>query len=321
MKFEGEIMREMLHFGMIRKLWLLFAVVQGALSHRKVGYFTNWGIYKRDFQPQDVPVAELTHVLYAFANVMSTGEVVLSDVYADAQKLYSPDTSDAAGTNLHGCMEQFYLLKQRNPHLRVSLSIGGWTYSPNIAAALSTEGGVSTFAASALQFLKDLPIDGLDIDWEYAVTDQQSQDFLDLIRTMRSMMDDYSASLPDKPHFELTVAAPVDPVKSRILQLRAMDQYLDFWNLMAYDYSGSFSDVAGHQANLYPSVMDEASTPFDTNDAVEYYVRQGIPASKIVLGMPLYGRSFESTRGPGQSFSGVGPGSFEPGVWDYKVSV
>ncbi|KAI5456279.1 glycoside hydrolase superfamily [Mariannaea sp. PMI_226] len=280
-------------------------------------YFTNWGTYDRGYLPSMLPASEISHVLYSFLNVREDGTVYTGDSYADLERIYPGDSQSDVGTNAYGCVKQLFLLKKANRQLKVMLSIGGWTWSVNFPAAASTDATRANFAKTAVTLMKDWGADGIDIDWEYPDDDTKSANFLALLKAIRTEMDTYSQQYANGYHFQLTMAAPAGSAHYQTLKLSEVGQILDHFHLMAYDYSGSYSDAASHQANLFPSPNIPKAAPFDTDSSVRGYIQGGVPPNKLVLGMPIYGRSFDSTAGLGKSFNGVGVGSSE-GIWDYR---
>jgi len=243
----------------------------------------------------------------------------LSDPWADTEVHLANDSWSDSGNNLYGCLKQLYLLKKQNRNLKVLLSIGGWTYSPQFAAAVSTSQRRTEFSSSVISLISDLGFDGVEVDWEYPSNDEEASNMVSLLQEIRAGLDIYGNSLDAPYHFELTVACP-GGTEYQTLHLADMDTYLDFWNLMAFDYTGAWYNVStGDQANLFPSLSDPSATPFNTETAVNWYLSHSVPANKIVLGMPIYGRSFEATNGLGKPYTGVGSGTWEPGVYDFKV--
>jgi chitinase len=201
----------------------------------------------------------------------------------------------------------------------VLLSIGGWTYSANLAAAASTAATRSTFAKTAVTLVKDWGFDGLDIDWEWPASDAEATNMVSLLSAIRTELNSYSAQYANNYKFLLSVALPADPAKYKLLKLSQMNSIVDQFNMLSYDYAGSWDTTAGHQANLYSDASKPKDTPYSTDAAINGYIAAGASANKIALGLPLYGRAFENTAGLGQAFSGVGSGSWEAGIWDYKV--
>ncbi|KAG8908254.1 Endochitinase 1 [Tulasnella sp. 403] len=276
------------------------------------------GIYGRKYPPSLIPAENLTHLLYAFANVKSNGEVFLSDAWADQDIHYPGDSWNDSGTNLYGNFKQIYLLKKRNRHLKLMLSIGGWTYSPNFHPVVVNSNARKEFVRSSIKILEDYGLDGLDVDYEYPGDNEQARGYTELLRLLREGLDAHARKKGGDCRFELSIAAPCGPSNYEKLHAREMDRYLDMWNLMAYGgaleshYSGSWEKIANHQANVHKG-------PINTEMAVKWYTDQGIPRHKLIIGVPLYGRSFMSTQGPGHPFSGVGPGSWEAGSYDYRA--
>ncbi|KAF1920463.1 glycoside hydrolase superfamily [Ampelomyces quisqualis] len=298
-------------------------------GYRAVGYFGNWDIYSRKYFPQQIPASKLTHLLYAFADNKPDGTVTLSDSYADTEIHYAGDSWSDSGKNVYGAFKQLGLLKQKNRNLKVLLSIGGWTYT-NTNKALdpvgASEAARKKFAASCVDMIKNYGFDGIDIDWEYPQSKEQGTQLLALLRETRQAMNDYADYLArDKgyakearPHFLLSIAAPAGADNYQNIPLREVAETLDFVNLMAYDFSGSWDNATGHASNLAPSKTNPKSTPYNANSVIQHYISAGVPSTKLNLGMPLYGRAFTNTAGLGQPYKGLGAGTWEPGVYDLK---
>lgn len=112
------------------------------------------------------------------------------------------------------------------------------------------------------------------------------------------------------PEYLITSALPVGEYCLKHIDLEAAGELLDFLNLMGYDFTGGWTDVCGHQAQLLPpgSDLNEVHPTLrkSCSRGVEYVISQGFPANKILLGVPAYARYFSEAGGPGQPFSNAG---------------
>lgn len=125
-------------------------------------YYTSWSIYARAFNVVDIDADKITHILYAFANLRPDGEVFLGDAWADTDKHFDGDSWNDENRNLYGNFKQFGLLKKKNINLKVSLSIGGWSWSANFPAVAAKSDTRKKFVTSSINLLKNLGLDGLD---------------------------------------------------------------------------------------------------------------------------------------------------------------
>nr|MCH9760645.1 cellulase family glycosylhydrolase [Actinomycetes bacterium] len=299
----------------------------GQDEYRVVGYFAEWGIYGRDYHVADIPADKLTHINYAFADINDNGEVVLFDSFAAVEKAYPGDTWDQP---LRGNFNQLSKLKEQNPDLETLIAIGGWTLSDNFSDIALTEASREKFAQSAVEFITTYGFDGIDLDWEYPVSGglpnnayraADGANYVLLVEEIRRQLDllEQNDGIDDKEYL-LTIAGPAGYDKIANFDLAGMAPHLDWFNLMSYDLAGAWDNQTGHQAGMY-ATPGSANALYNVDHAVNLYL-QSVDPSKIVLGSPLYGRSWTGVAntadgGLYDSATGAGLGTFEPGVIDY----
>ena len=266
---------------------------------RVVAYLASWGVRSKGTRIAELPGDRLTHVIYAFANLGPDGTVALEDPCLDAGRCGG--TASATGGNFG----QLRALKDRHPHLKVLVAIGGWTRSVNFSDAALTPESRQRFAQSSIDlFVRGWPglFDGFDIDWEYPVfggarenvtRPEDRQNFTLLLAELRRQLDAEGAR--DGRRYLLTAATAAGGRLIASLELDRVTPLLDWFNVMTYDYHAG-SAIAHFNAPLHAATNDP--TPFyNVDSTVALYRRGGVPSEKIVLGVPFYGRAYGGVHG------------------------
>ena len=296
---------------------------------RVIGYFVEWGIYGRDYAPMDIPTDDLTHVVYAFANISDSGEMIIYDSYAAVEKAFPGDTWDQP---LRGNFNQLLKLKEQYPHLRTMIAVGGWTLSGKFSDVALTEASRELFAASAVEFIVEYGFDGIDFDWEYpgggglesnVSRPEDGANYVLLVEEIREQLD--QQSLLDGKTYEISVASPAGFDKMENFQLAEMAEYIDWFNVMTYDYHGAWESTTNHQAPLYGSPQDPSwfASQYNIDSTIRAYIAAGVAPVQLNLGLPLYSRAWagvgSENNGLYQTATlGAAPGTWERGMLDYK---
>ena len=216
-----------------------------------VAYVTSWSEVMPD--PQ-----YMTHINYAFGHVNESFNGVKID---NEERL-----------------RQIVDLRKQKPELKVLLSIGGWG-SGRFSEMAANDEYRRAFAADCDRVVKEFALDGIDIDWEYPTSSMANiSSSPDDTENFTLLMQAIRAAIGNEKELTLATVA-----SARYIDFKAILPFVDFVNIMAYD----MASAPKHHSALYPSGH---SGDITSDGAVTAHLKAGVPPSKLVMGMPFYGR-------------------------------
>ncbi len=215
--------------------------------------------------------SRITHVIYSFGHVNSEGFFGVS---------HQKDIATLKGLTV---------LKQKYPHLRLMVALGGWGGCELCSAVFDDPVKTKRFVVSVSDFLKTYRLDGFDFDWEYPVVEgfpghqylpEDKDNFTNAVKLLRK-------SLPKGKIISFAAGGYMDYLK-RAIDWKEVEPYIDFVNLMSYDLVGGNATVTGHQTPLYSPSEKEQSA----DRAIRYLSEINFPLHKVIIGGTFYTRSW-----------------------------
>uniref|UniRef100_A0A8D1TJ76 Chitinase-3-like protein 1 n=1 Tax=Sus scrofa TaxID=9823 RepID=A0A8D1TJ76_PIG len=265
-----------------KSLWaglVVLLLLQEGSAYKLVCYFTSWSQDRQEpgkFTLESADPFLCSHLIYSFASI-SDNKVVIKD--KNDAMLYQTIKS----------------LKTKNPKLKILLSIGGYLFgSKGFHPMVDSSKSRLEFINSVIPFLRNHNFDGLDISWIYPDVKDNSL-FIVLIHELAEAFQQDSVK-SSKERLLLTAGVSAGrQIIDNSYQIKKLAKELDFINLLSFDFHGSWEKplVTGHNSPLRKGQLDRGTTSYyNVEYAVGYWLNKGMPAEKVVMGIPTYGRSF-----------------------------
>ncbi|XP_050330031.1 uncharacterized protein LOC126759340 [Bactrocera neohumeralis] len=273
-------------------LFLLCAVLfinEVRSEGRVVCYYTNWSVYRpgtAKFNPQNINPYLCTHLVYAFGGFTKDNQMKPFDKYQDVEQ---------------GGYAKFTGLKTYNKQLKTMIAIGGWNEaSSRFSPLMANPERRQQFIKNILKFLRQNHFDGIDLDWEYPAQREGGKprdrdNYAQFVQELRAEFERESQKT-GRPRLLLTMAVPagIENIEKGY-DIPKLNKYLDWFNVLSYDFHSSHEPSANHHAPLY-SLEEESEYNYDAelniDYSIKYYLKAGADRDKLVLGIPTYGRSY-----------------------------
>jgi len=238
-------------------------------------------------------------VIYSFFGLSSNGEAYSLNEYIDftQKNIYYLNNN----------------VKKKYPNLRTILSFGGGTDSTNFGSILSTNESIKTVANSITKVMSDNGFDGVDIDWEFPDNETECANLAALLKLIREIIGSNKL---------LTISASTSSKKYKGYSKKYI-QYVNWFNVMTYNYAGGWNTYTGYNSPLYAPLYD-LNQQKSCETSLKTYNNEGIPNYKLVLGAAFYGQAWKviSSTNNGYNQEGTtsteGEYSSEDGIWTYR---
>lgn len=267
-----------MNFKYFALLLFLFASVSNA-GTILAGYYPDWGKWETPAYAIDkVPYGKFTHVFWSFISPNADGSL-RGDAADDPSELDEMvKLAHEAGT-------------------KVILSLGGAGLCENFATVAGNDALRTKFVTNLVEYAQAHNIDGLDMDWEYSEVPVPEADTIAYNKLLR----DLRAALPKEK--SLSAALPCSPYYGKYFTASVLVETLDWLGFMTYDITGDWDDKARFDSPLYPNTGSDYTT-WSWKETAEHWEKLGVPANKMVFGVPFFGFQFEGTNAPGTDFNG-----------------
>lgn len=259
-----------------------------------VCYFESWSNYRPGFSkyyPEDINAKLCTHINYGIAILNpDTLQIQIEDPQLDiTEKFY----------------KRIISLKILNPKLKVFLTLGGFTDpGEKYSLMVSNPASRAAFISSAIEFLESFKFDGLDLAWNYpgCVTPtcevRRPDDRINFALLIKEIKEAFK---PRKLQITIAISAARRIIDAG-LDIPELAKYVDWVNVMSFDYNTIHTGLAFNHAPLYrrkaSQLIDPNDVIYNCNFTINYLIQLGMPSKKLVLGIPSFGLVFRLAEDP-----------------------
>lgn len=226
-------------------------------------------------------VQELT---IAFAKINNNGSIYLVDIEPDLKGNYG----------FKNFKNEIFKIRQNNPNIKITLAIGGWG-ADGFSDLGINKNKLNSFLDSIKEKVLTYGFDGIEINWLYPVNGgngtitaraSDKETFSMLLHSIREVLNDLTLST--KKQYLLSFGMPANKEYIKWVDLKTTIKSVDYVTLQAYDFDYSYKDKTAYVSNIYSTTSDISISSY-----VDFFLKNGIPKEKLVLGAPLYGKAWK----------------------------